>query len=424
MKVVILLFVAGMGLTACSFQHKEVARLEDVEHLLVGRIDSVLMDIDDEISFWQERGDLTGLLKMAGLYSTRFDHGANIQNILTSDSLYMAALSMYNEKTPEVFQGLAINSITKHNFQNAWKNITVALELGYDMGPSSLILFDVEMELGKKNLAKGILKQFKSKHSFPYLIRLAKLKDQEGQLQEAILIMEKALEKVPNDRNLYCWTKSTLGDMYGHAGRIQDSYQAYLDVLDENPTHSHSLKGIAWIAFSHDSNEALARTIINHLYINSPSPEYELFLARIAETEGDSIEKYQRLDQFSSHAREENYGVMYSKYLAVLEAEEFSRPERAIEIAEQEIKNRACAQSYDLLAWGYYNKGDYGRALEITERWVDGLTYEPEILYHMGMIYLKNNKTSEGLDYLSKALDSSFELGPTVKRKIKEAIEK
>lgn len=102
--------------------------------------------------------------------------------------------------------------------------------------------------------------------------------------------------------------------------------------------------------------------------------------------------------------------------------EELGRPEVGLEIAEEEIVNRPTAQSYDLKAWSFYNLQDYHGALSVAESRVAGQTYEPEALYHLGMIYLANKQNEKAEKYLREALESKFELGPSITRQIKHAL--
>jgi tetratricopeptide (TPR) repeat protein len=112
-----------------------------------------------------------------------------------------------------------------------------------------LLEFDTKMELGDITMASEKIESIKDKSSFDYLIRKAKLEDHKGNLDGAITLMEQAFEKVKNKTSgLYCWALSNLGDMYGHAGRVEDSYHAYLNVLQKDSGYIYALKGIAWIA--------------------------------------------------------------------------------------------------------------------------------------------------------------------------------
>jgi tetratricopeptide (TPR) repeat protein len=113
---------------------------------------------------------------------------------------------------------------------------------------------------------------------------------------------------------------------------------------------------------------------------------------------------------------------MYNKYLALLEAEELKNAKRAIAIANNEILNRPTPQSYDLLAWAYYQDGKPKKALEIAKTQLENKTFEPESLYHLGIIYQANGERTVAKKYLQEALDSRFELGPSISHKIQRRL--
>ncbi len=114
---------------------------------------------------------------------------------------------------------------------------------------------------------------------------------------------------------------------------------------------------------------------------------------------------------------------MYHKYLATLESEEFENPDAAVAIALEEIANRPTPQSYDLLAWAYYHQKNLPKALSIATRQVEDQTFEPEAFYHLGIIYQANGNNEKASYYLNEALASEFELGPSISKKIKLALQ-
>ena len=249
------------------------------------------------------------------------------------------------------------------SFRSAKDYAEKALALKDKKAASLLILVDVSLEIGDYATANLVLQEFKNKNSFAYLIRKAKLKDHEGLLDSAIVCMEKAYRRIKGNKALSQWTRSNLADMYGHAGRIEESYDLYLEVLKDNPNDDYALKGIAWIALSHDLNTKAAKTIINELAVRKHMPEAHLMLAEIAELDGNEMEKAYQLKKFKSLVSDPEYKTMYHKYLATLEAEEFKNPDAAVAIAQEEIANRPTPQSYDLLAWAYYHQKKFPRSL-------------------------------------------------------------
>jgi len=423
-------FVLFIGLfsiiafTSCSSK-KEIAVFKDFEFALKSNDSIALKNCNEEILFWSKKNSSTPgdtyVSKLAGAYSHRFSITGRIEDIFVSDSIYHQLIKVDSNRVG-AYQALAVNCMTRHQFREARNYISKALAIGDNKSSSLYTLFDISMELGDYGSAKSVISRFENKKAFSYLIRDAKVDDQEGRLDMAIEKMESAYERIKDDPSLSQWTLSNLGDMYGHAGRVDEAYHAYLKVLKMNPSHDFALKGIAWIALSHDHNTALAKQIASVLLKRKEMPDMYLLLAKIAEEENDLDEERKQLHLFTQKAAEAKYGDMYNKYLALLEAEEFKNPTKAIEIAMVEVNNRPTPQSYDLLAWGYFQKGQVEEAMEVAQEHVEGMTFEPEAIYHLGMIY-KVSSAEKSKKYLKEALQSSFELGPAITSTIQNALE-
>jgi tetratricopeptide (TPR) repeat protein len=417
------LIILSILLFKCSEKKEMVVNSTDYEMYLTSSPNQALAKVNEELSFWKNRlaespNSKTNLLRIAGLYSGRFQLNGEVEDLHRSDSIYNLILASTTLGKDNIYRSLAANNVTKHEFRQARTNLQEALAIGDGKASSYLMLVDVNLELGDYPGAELILKSFTNKKSFAYLIRDAKIKDHQGDLDSAIILMEHAVDRIKENKSLFTWTMSNLGDMYGHASRISESYQAYLEVLKQDPDYDHALKGIAWIAFVHDRNTQEAKRILNFIDTRKATPDMHLMLAEIAEVENDAGEKKKQLELFTNEARNSKYGGMYNTYLAKLEAEEFSNPQTAISIAEQEIQNRPTPLSYDLLAWGLFHKGEYREALEIANKNVLNRTYEPVALYHMAMIYKSNGLEKEARNYFEQASESSFELGPTISKRI------
>lgn len=420
-----LLIIPIFLLWSCDRQSERIADPSDYNTYLSYTTTS--STADEEMIFWSDRlnqnsEDEVATLKLAGLYSGKFKASNDIDDIKTSDSLYQAVLNTTPGGKVGIYQSLATNAITQHQFQSAKVYIEKAIALKDQMATSLMILTDVALELGDYARARHTLKQFRNKNSFAYLIREAKLEDHEGDLAGAIVSMERAYQRIENNRPLAEWTLTNLADMYGHAGRISDAYQNYLDALKINPHDDYALKGIAWIVLSNDHNPTEAKRIINILASRKRMPEACLFLAEVATLEGDENEKMNQLKRFKSFVSHPDYKNMYHKYLAAIEAEDFHNVDESIAIARAEIKNRPTPQSFDLLAWGLYHQGHFAEALEIAIQNVDGQTFEPDAYYHMGMINLANGDKVKSKHYLDEALKSQFELGPSISKKIADTL--
>lgn len=433
MRIQILILILLLFMFAgCKNSTQPVTKALDYEkYMNIAAADSMssLQRIETDIDFWKERlkkspEDAVSQVSLAGLYGARFKVGGSIRDIHTSDSLYTIANRLFKTSSSSIYRSLASNCITQHKFQQARLYLDTALRMGDDLYLTLLMRCDVAIELGDLVIAEQSLKGIRDKNNFDCLIREAKLLDHKGDLDGAISKMEAATQKAIESSKdvLYLWAKSNLGDMYGHANRFKESYQCYLDVLQKKPDYLYALKGIAWLAFSHDKNTDEAKRILNYLSGIHPVPDYDLLLAEIAAYEKDKITEDNLQDRFISSVSDKQYGDMYNKYAFYLAIDKNNDLDEALRIAEREVSNRPTAQSYDLLAWAYYNMGKKADALKIATNYVENRNYEPEALYHLAMIYVDAGNVRKAKHYIRQAESSAFELGPDLTAQVRYAL--
>lgn len=389
---------------------------------------TALQAIDQEIALWKGRlqatpDDMIAQSKIAGLLTRRFPYSGNILEIHRADSLYQIVNRINHINSSATWRSLAANSITQHRFRQAQQYIDSALVLGDDKFLTVLMEFDVAMELGNRYRAKKALNRLADKKSFDYLIRAAKYKDHaEGNPDAAIALMEQAYETIKNNPVLAVWTRANLGDMYGHANRYEKAYQCYLTVLATDPACYHALKGIAWLAFSHDKDVINARKILHYLQQQHPVPDYDLLLAEIATYEKDVIARQHYEQQFLLATRDTLYGDMYNKYLFSLQVEEPGSAPRAMQIAQREVQNRPTPEAFSWLARAYCEQGAIDKALETARIYVENKCFEPDALYNLGLVYKAGGRKKMAKQYLREAQNSAYELGPVQAARIQELL--
>lgn len=140
--------------------------------------------------------------------------------------------------------------------------------------------------------------------------------------------------------------------------------------------------------------------------------------AQIAQYEGDSVEVDKNTIAYLTMLKSQNYGAMYNKYNVLLFADKKETAPKALEIAKIEVYHRPTPDSYDLLAWSYYNLGDVKKALEIAQNHVVGKSFEPRVQYHLARIYKSNNLSEKIQPIKEELLKSTYELGPNSENKI------
>jgi len=414
-------------LNACS--NKKIINPQDYNAVLsdTKRTEKQVEKINAEISFWQNRlakdtGSFVDMLQIASNHIKRFKTIGSVEDLHIADSLYAVCLQRVKNSDPEIYFSVSQNAITQHRFNDAWENLLLADSIGVNPYVLCLFRFDAAVELGLYQQASANIQKLTDKNNFDYLIRKAKLEDHKGDLDNAIKLMEQALKdaETKDKKQLILWAKSNLADMYGHAGRVKDSYKYYLDVLKTDSNYLYALKGIAWIAYSHDHDTKEAKRIINYILSQTNMPDLYLMLAEIEEWEGNKHEKEKNIDKFLSEVEKPGYGNMYNKYLINIYTEDRQEYDKALAIAEKEVSSRPTPETYSWLAWVYFKMGDTQKAYELVKKYVLGKDFEPGSQLHAAYILKAQGETSKAKKLMSDCLESSFELGPVTTEEIRK----
>ncbi|MFD0963301.1 tetratricopeptide repeat protein [Pseudofulvibacter geojedonensis] len=380
---------------------------------------------NEELLFWNKKLDkhpdqFPYLLKIAHAENALFESTGKIEHLINAESKLTDINKKTNYNNANYLRALAKNYISQHKFKKALKILKKAELNGEKLTATHKMLFDVYLELGHKTEAEEYLSKFKNFEDFDYLIRLAKWSDHEGDLDNAIQKLEMALVKAKksNNNHLQQWSYTNLADFYGHANDIEKSYQYYLKALKLNPNNAYAKKGIAWILYSHENNPKEALNILNSITKNYTSPDYFLLKAEIYEFLNNSELKKENIDTYLELSKNPKYGNMYNKYNALLNIEEFNNFNDALETVKAEINLRPTPQSYGLLAWLHYHKGNHKEALNIANEHVIGKTFEPETLYQVAVILKANDFTDKTFKIKKDLMESKYELGPLMAKKV------
>lgn len=424
MKLFFLLIVIASVLQGCT--EENIVNQEDYQWALDPiHLNKAVKETHAELAFWNQRlkrdtGSFVDMLELGYNHLFLFKLQGKLADLKAGETWIQRASQKLKASDPDILQTLSQVSITNHRFSEAKAYIDEAQKKGSSPFIHQLLLFDASMELGKYHEAKKALNRLKDQNEFNYLIRKAKYEDHTGNSEEAIRLMERAFDKIKmsNKKELFCWTLSSLGDMYGHSGRVREAYESYVNVLKKDTSYLYALKGIAWILYSHDGNTADAKRILQFILSQSNLPELYLTLAEIAGYEQNQVEKNRYIQQFMRSISQS--GDMYNKYLIELYASELNRKDKALVIAKKEIESRPTPETFSWLAWVYYKNGDFKKANAIYKTYVSGRTFEPESLYQGAFILAANGKQEKAKELLESCRESSFELGPLKSRRVKE----
>ncbi len=422
MKQIITIFTIAV-LIGCQERPKSVTDKKDYDKYLVTNKTPGKDAIHKDLEFWQARfnNDSTHLMEMSrlsGIHAALFGSTGEISELKTSEMLIKKAHDVSARNKDSYLRSLAHNYISQHRFKEAQVLLDSAYTYEDNRKETEMMLFDVAMELGEYKRADTLLGNIKDPKDFNYLIRLAKWSDHNGNLDAAIKYMEQAkqIAEERDNKNLKLWVYSNIGDFYGHAGRIKDSYDSYLKTLAIEPDNHYVKKQLAWMVYSSEKNTAEANRILDSIMVNHKAPDYYLLKGEMAEFDGNSSEAKKQYDMFLKASDNPSYGGMYNTYLISLYAE--TEPEKALALAEKEITNRATPETYQLLAYSQLKAGEKEAALKTIEEHVAGKTSEPKALFHSALVYKANGMEDKVAPLKEELMGAFYELGPLKAKEI------
>lgn len=422
--VIIIIIFSLMG---CA--DRPVVKVKDLETFIQHekQLDAII-SLEEERMFWEKRlaedpVSYLNMYELASRYLGLFRSRGDIDYLQKGDSLLQLSSARLAHSDPDLLQALAQASITKHKFRQAAAYNDLAKTKNASPFIYALIDFDASMELGSYSKSSSILQKIQDDQSFNFLIRQSKYLDHKGNLDAAIKLQEAAFNKIKSTNNsaLYTWALSNLADMYGHAGRIKEAYNCYLQVLKKDPSYVYALKGIAWIAYAHDKNTELAKNLILFIKKFNHSPDYDLLLAEVAAYQGDEELEDHYTKRFIRTVEQPDYYGMYNTYLVELYCDQ-GKFKQAIALAENETNYRPTPETYSLLAWVHYKMGNINEALQISTMYVSGKSFEPDLILRTAYIQMAAGNKTLARKLLSELLESSFELGPLKGKEIKESM--
>lgn len=422
MKLIKLLIVVIL-VSSCGTKNQDtVAHKKDYNKYLVS---NEIETTSKYFDLWNSKirpdsMQLTSFGVVGGEYNRYFQQTGDIKFLKKAEKSLKKAVDIANIGKPGFYRSLARNYISQHRFKEALQLADSAAAIGGDFNENQSLFFDIHMELGNYQKAEQHLDSLKNMSDFGYMIRLAKWNDYKGDLDTTINFMEKARTKAETSKSkdLMLWSYTNLADYYGHAGRIQDSYNHYLKALEIDNNNAYAKKGIAWIVFSNDKNAKEAIRILDSVTKTYNAPDYFLLKAEIADYIGNDLVRTRNLDEYFTRVKNEAYGDMYNAYNLGLYIGETKQYDNALILAQQEVENRPTPESYSWLAYSLLKNGDKEKALEVMSTYVYGKTFEPALLYQAAEVYKANGKSERVKELKGELIGAIYELGPGMEKQV------
>jgi hypothetical protein len=419
MKNIIAFLFSILFFSSCKREEKTLVDKSFIDSLMNNYSPSVREKINaGDLVFWKHRLDslpdsYLNAQKYAGTLTSRFRLYGDIHDMVKADSITLWLNKEYQQKDAGIYRTLATNDIQQHRFGEARVNAQKAIDIGSEKYASELTLTDAFFELGQYQFVKQNLQRLRKTNNYGYFFALSKYQHWEGNLDSAIVSMQKAEEWAGNNDFLRQVAVANSADLYLHSGALGKAAELYKQSIGIDAADYHSLAGLAWIALVHDKKDTLSANIFQFIQSKTKSPDMFFKLSQVYQQRKDRASENKYAQDFAKEASSPIYGNMYNKYLIELYGEILNDPKKMLTVAEKEIQNRATPQTYAWYVWALFKNNQTQKAFQVYDKYVSEKPLEGLELYYMGKMMRANKKEFNAKNYLEAAYKNRFDLSPS-----------
>lgn len=280
------------------------------------------------------------------------------------------------------------------------------------------VLTDANVELGNyKEAAEAVQRMVDLKPNMESYARVSHVRSLYGDSIGALEAMGLASRTAdPADKEAQAWCLSRMGNEFFNVGRYEEAERQFDGALKILPNYHLATAGKATTRAAAGDYENAAR-LFAETQARVPSTEIVVWLGDVYTKMGNSekaAEQY-RLAEFI----EQKLGNLDQRRLALLWADQDTKLDEALAIAEKQHAASRDIYTADIYAWCLYKKGKLPEAKAAITEALRMKTKNALFFYHAGMIEkgLGNDKAAK--DYLENALKLSpaFDILQTEKAK-------
>lgn len=294
-----------------------------------------------------------------------------------------------------------------HHFPEALRYAQQAITIDPNAYPAYGVLTDSYVELGDYD--KGLEYAQKMIDLHPDLAsysRGAHLRWLYGNVKGAAILFQKAIEAGGPYPEHTAWARTQLADIYFKTGNVRAAEQIYEQVLRDVPDYRHALAGKGRILVSQKKLEEAIR-LFEKATAGMPPVAYIVELGDLYSLKGDTQKAEAEYAKVDSMVEEYlNYDVEGNELVQAMYHLDHDRDfNKALQLAESEIKEHRSVQAYTTLAWAYYKHKRYADAEKAIKQALRLNTQDPLLFYRAGKIYQAAGNEGLAKRYLFSAVN-------------------
>lgn len=374
----------------------------------------------DELDFFSQRhraraDDPVAASRLAAVHLRRFQAYGREEDLVRAESTTDSLLTR-RPTDPGLWSRRAQIHLARHEFQEAREAArrAVGLAAPADQGPYRLRLFDALFALGRYDEAEALLKLPTDRAAFSYLVREARLRDRQGDVEAARDLMRDALELAEayaQPSTVLAWNHVELGHFEYHSGSPEAAVTHYREALRIAPGYPAALEGLGWIAYGMDEDADKARALFTRALENGGHQDLRLALAELALFSGDRGGAQEEVAQLSAlAARDVASRRLLAQPLALALSE--TQTEAAFNLSKENLAERRTAESLAVHGWVLHVLGDGEGARALFQEAVGWGAPQPLVFYLAGRHAAEAGEHGDARRWLRSAQEGGAELGP------------
>ncbi len=375
----------------------------------------------------QNRKDAKSMLSLTALYLSE-------ARITGNYSYYdNAALKLVDEllaTDPKNFEALTFKAmifLSQHHFAEA----LVVIKEAEAINPYSAFLYglmvDAYVELGQyKEALVAADKMISIRPDLRSYARISYLREIYGDYPGAIEAMKMAVDAGQAGDETTEWSRIQLGKLYELTGDLTNAEMQYALSLINRPGYAYANAGLARIAAAKKEYpkaiayyQAADSVINDYSFKDAMAVLYSITgnEKMAAELNKEVIVKME--DAFTQSKTYDTVGHYADREMAHAYLH-INNTDKALEHALMEYDRRPLnIDVNETLAWVYYNRNEYQKALRYIEAALSTQSQNPELLCRAAMIYAKNNQKAKAKELLTTA----FKNNPSFSIRLKKEAE-
>ncbi|MFN0178882.1 MAG: tetratricopeptide repeat protein [Gemmatimonadales bacterium] len=349
----------------------------------------------------------------------RFGRTAQLSDVARAEDLAASAVTLASDRSAALARLSGIH-LMQHQFGPAFETAQAALAADTGSVEARGTLLEAALASGRYQVADSLASRL-DQSSVSSTVRRALWLDTQGHTEQAVTLMSHACEELERSAagiEGTAWCLTQVAVMTHALSGPGEAARRLERILAAAPGYRGAVEGLANLALADGRpTEALKRF---QSILSEAHPDLYLRVAEayrlLNQPEQAAVAEAQFLRIATAPGLEALFGHPLALFLA--ERRDPASLDSALAIATREVVRRPTSESFDLLGWVHFRRGEYRAALEASDRAAGWGSPGPTMQYHRARILAALGRTEEANRLAAAAAATPTLLAPHARREL------